>query len=112
MYLMLIALIGAHFFFDYAGQGDFMAKAKNRRAPIPGVPWWSVLTAHACIHGAAVALITGLPMLFIFESVAHWLTDDLKCRGWIGFNTDQAIHIVCKLAWMGFVYAANQPAGI
>lgn len=37
----------------------------------------------------------------------HWkyltrivpLPDDLKCRGLIDFNTDQAIHIACKVAW-------------
>jgi hypothetical protein len=49
---MMIALFGAHFYFDYAGQGDFMARAKNRLAPIPGVPWHSVLTAHAAIQAA------------------------------------------------------------
>jgi hypothetical protein len=61
--LMLIALIGAHLFLDYAGQGDFMARAKNVDAPLPGVPPWTILWSHAAIHGAAVALITGLPWL-------------------------------------------------
>ena len=30
--------------------GDFLARAKNRTAPIPGFPWWQALTAHAAMH--------------------------------------------------------------
>jgi hypothetical protein len=97
--MMLIALLGAHWFFDYAGQGDFMAKAKNPTAPIPGVPWRQVGIAHAGIHGAAVALITGVWWLFFFEFVVHGVTDEAKCRGAIGYNTDQAIHLGCKFVW-------------
>lgn len=54
--LMLVALIGAHALCDFACQGDFMSRAKNRTASIDGVPWQTVLAAHAAIHGAAVAL--------------------------------------------------------
>lgn len=97
--LMLIALIGAHCYFDYAGQGDFMAKAKNLTAPITDVPWWQVLSAHAAIHGAAVALITGIWWLALLEFVIHWNTDNLKCSGAISYNTDQFIHIACKVVW-------------
>jgi hypothetical protein len=102
---MLIALIAAHCFFDYAGQGDFMAKAKNETAPIPGVPWRSVLAAHAWIHGSAVALITGLWPLFFAEYAAHFVTDSTKCRGKISYRMDQGIHIVCKFAWFGCAVA-------
>lgn len=97
--LMLIALLGAHWFFDYAGQGDFMAKAKNLTAPIPGVPWRQVLIAHAGIHGAAAALITGLWWVFVLEYVTHYATDELKCRGQISYSADQAIHIASKFVW-------------
>lgn len=97
--MMLVLLIGAHGFFDYAGQGDFMAKAKSRVAPIPTVPWQQVLFSHAMIHGAAVAWITGLWWLAIPEAAIHFLTDDAKCRGKISYHTDQAIHYACKLAW-------------
>jgi hypothetical protein len=98
--MMAITLVGAHCFFDYAGQGDFMSKAKNRTAPTPTVPWQTVLASHAAIHGAAVALITGIWWLFIAEAVIHFATDDLKCRGKISFNTDQAIHLACKGLWL------------
>lgn len=97
--LILIALIGGHFIADYPGQGDFLARAKNRTAPIPGVPWWQALGAHAAIHGAAVALITCIWWLFLAEAAIHWLTDDAKCRGRLSFNQDQAIHLSCKLVW-------------
>lgn len=96
---MLVALIGAHALFDYAGQGDFMSKAKNRTTPIPGVPWWNVLAGHAAIHGAAVALITGIWWLFVVEAAIHFVTDDAKCRGRISYNVDQAIHVACKVAY-------------
>lgn len=98
--MMFVLLIGAHCFFDYAGQGDFMSKAKNRANPIPGVPWYTVLAAHASIHGAAVAVITGIWWLFIAEAVVHFITDDLKCNNKISFNQDQLIHVVCKIAWV------------
>lgn len=97
--MMLVLLIGAHCFFDYAGQGDFMAKAKSYAAPIPGVPWATVLASHAAIHGAAVALITGAWWLALLEAAIHFITDDMKCRGQIDFNTDQVIHIGCKVLW-------------
>ncbi len=97
--LVLIALLAAHALADYPLQGDFLSKAKNRTAPIPGVPWYQALGAHVVIQGASVALITGIWWLFIAEAVIHWFTDDAKCRGKIDFNTDQAIHVACKFAW-------------
>ena len=97
--LMLIALFGAHFYFDFAGQGDFMAKAKNEHAPIPGVPWDVVMVAHCAIHGAAVALITGVWWLGALEYFTHLAADRAKCRGRIDFHQDQGIHLLCKVAW-------------
>lgn len=102
--LTTITLIGAHCLLDYAGQGDFMSKAKNRTAPFPGVPWQTVLAAHCAIHGAAVALITGIWWLFLAEAIAHWVTDDAKCRGKITFNQDQIIHLVCKALWLSLYW--------
>lgn len=97
--LLLIALVGAHLFLDYAGQGDFMSKAKNSRAPLPGVPWRLMLWSHAAMHGAAVALITGLWVLFVFETIAHAFIDRQKCEDRIGFGTDQYLHLACKVLW-------------
>ncbi|WP_374660898.1 DUF3307 domain-containing protein [Phenylobacterium sp.] len=97
---MFGALLLAHALADYPLQGDFLSKAKNRTAPIPGVPWQQALGAHAVIHGGFVGAITGLWWLGVAEAVAHWLTDDAKCRGRISFNQDQAIHIACKVLWV------------
>lgn len=98
--MMAIALVGAHFVADYPLQGDFLARAKNQTAPIPGFPWWHALSAHSAIHGAFVALITGIWWLFFAEALIHFITDDLKCRGKIGLDLDQAIHLACKAIWL------------
>lgn len=96
---ILALLIAAHFLADYPLQGDFLANGKNRKKPIPGIPFYHPLTAHAAIHGGFVGVITGSLWLGLAETVIHWITDDAKCRGWISYNTDQAIHIGCKVAW-------------
>jgi hypothetical protein len=33
------------------------------------------------------------------EVFIHAITDHLKCEKKIGINTDQAIHIICKIVW-------------
>lgn len=96
---LLALLIFAHAVADYPLQGEFLAKAKSRTMPIPGFPWWQALTAHAVIHGGFVFVITGSLGLGAAELVMHWITDDLKCRGKLGINTDQAIHVICKIIW-------------
>lgn len=97
---MFLLLVSAHALADYPLQGDFLAKAKNASAPIPGVPWWQALWAHAAIHGGFVGVITGSVWLGLAEAGAHVAIDHAKCRGWIGYNVDQAAHIACKVAWV------------
>lgn len=92
-------LVFAHFLFDYPLQGDFLSKAKNRVNPIPHVPWYQAMFAHTAMHGFAVWFITGIPLLGLAEMAIHWITDDLKCRGELTYNQDQAIHIICKVVW-------------
>lgn len=104
----LFALIGAHALADYPLQGDFLAKAKNRAAPLTSVPWWQALGAHAIIHGAAVAAITKSPALGIAETLVHAITDDLKCNGRLSYNQDQAIHIGCKVLWAALATLSPQ----
>ena len=99
-HMMLIALIAGHALADYPLQGDFLSKAKNRSAPIPGVPYWQAMGAHVIIHGAIVAFVTGIWWLFFAEAAIHWLTDDAKCTGKISYNQDQAIHLACKVLWL------------
>lgn len=95
----LIFLIGWHALADYPLQGDFLAKAKNPAAPLPNVPWWQALAAHSAIHAFGVMWITGMPALAVTEFFGHALTDYAKCKGEIGFNTDQAIHVAMKIGY-------------
>lgn len=96
--LLALMLVG-HALADYPLQGDFLARAKNHAAPIPGVPWWQALGAHSVIHGGFVGVITGLWWLGVAEALAHWTTDYAKCDGKLTFNGDQFIHVLCKAVW-------------
>lgn len=106
---MLFLLLAGHALCDYPLQGDFLAQGKNRHTTLGamerGTMWLHLLTAHALIHGGMVALVTGRADLGAAETVIHWLTDWAKCEGRIGFHTDQAIHVLCKLIWVGVVFA-------
>lgn len=95
----LFYLLCAHALCDYPLQGNYMAMAKNRHTESARGIWPWVLTSHALIHGGAVALITGSVWLGIAETVAHWLIDFGKCEKWYDFNTDQWLHVACKLVW-------------
>lgn len=97
---MWLLLIAGHALADYPLQGDFLSKAKNRNAPIPGVPWWQALWAHSAIHGGVVGIITGIWWLGVAEFVAHFIIDDAKCTGKISFNQDQMLHVVFKAIWL------------
>ncbi len=96
---MLAALIFAHLLADYPLQGDFMAKAKNRLAPVPGAPWLLILVSHAAIHAGFVLLITGVWWFAAIELVLHTWIDDAKCSGKISFVTDQLLHVFCKVGY-------------
>lgn len=97
---IFLLLIGLHFVGDFPFQNTFMALNKVRSGP-NRAPWWYVLTAHASIHGLFVGVATGYVWLGLAEVVAHWLSDLAKGEGWIGFKTDQIIHVTCKLLWAG-----------
>jgi hypothetical protein len=102
---MFCLMVAAHALADYPLQGDFLAKAKNRTAPIPGVPWWQALGGHAAIHGGFVGVITGFWWLGVAEALAHFIIDDAKCRGRLTFNADQSAHIICKVSWCALAVA-------
>ena len=88
-----------HALCDYPLQGDFMAKAKNPVQPIEGVPWQWPMFAHCMIHAGGVWLVTGSFLCACGEVFAHWVLDELKCRGIIGFTADQSGHLTCKALW-------------
>ena len=95
----LLLLLAGHALCDYPLQGDFLARGKNQTNPLPGVPWYQCLGAHALIHGGMVAVITGDVRLGMAETAIHAATDYAKCAGKLTFDQDQAIHYGCKLLW-------------
>lgn len=95
---LLALMIAAHFVCDYPLQGDFLARAK-REGPLRV---WH-LFGHSAIHGGAVLIITGSPVLFALETMAHMLIDESKVRGRTSFSTDQALHIGCKALWFALI---------
>ena len=107
--IVFALLVVAHALADYPLQGEFLSKAKNRKSPIPGVPWYQALGAHSVIHGGFVGGIIGAVnpsaglVLGTVEAVAHSVIDDAKCQGRISYNLDQALHIGCKIAWVAIL---------
>lgn len=97
---LFLKLVVGHFLCDYPLQGDFLAKAKNHRQPILGVPFYQALIAHSAIQAGMVWLITGSKVCGGVEFVIHSVTDYLKCDEKITFNQDQIIHLLCKAGYV------------
>jgi hypothetical protein len=100
----LFWLLVGHAVADYPLQGDFLARAKNHRQPLPGVPWQICLVAHALIHAGAVMAITHNLILALSELSCHIVIDFCKSEGWYGFAADQALHVVCKILWVALLF--------
>ncbi len=95
----IILLILAHYVSDFGLQNDFIAKFKvPRSAPF----WYHVMTAHCAIQAIGVYLITHSMPLTAADFASHFVIDYCKCRGWLSFNQDQALHIACRITW-GFL---------
>lgn len=96
---MLLLLLAWHALADYPLQGDFLARGKNRHAPISGVPADMCMSAHCWIHAGGVFVITGSVVCGLVEFALHWAIDDAKCAGRISFRNDQGLHVACKVAY-------------
>lgn len=108
----LFALCIGHAIADFPLQGEYLATGKNRRFLIrlqdPSRPvhiWFACMSAHCLIHAGFVWLITGSSLLGFVEFVIHWLIDTVKCEGKTTFNQDQALHIICKIAYVSAAMA-------
>ena len=99
------AMLVGHAVCDYPLQGDFLARGKNHKAPIPDVPWWICLMAHSVIHGGMVSILTGTLTLGVAEAVTHSCIDWFKCDGRTSFEMDQILHILCKGIWITIIVA-------
>ena len=98
--MLALMLLGAHWLCDYPLQGPFLSDAKAN-GPLRAYH----LVAHAGIHGAAVALVTGNVWLGLAEWAAHTVIDELKVRGKTSFAVDQVLHIACKVVWVAILSA-------
>ncbi len=109
---ILFWLLFWHAMADFPLQGDYLAKRKNRSIeryeikknhhadyPYPHSPWWMHMSWHALIHAGGVAFITHNIAFGLVEFVLHFGIDFMKTEGKISSTTDQALHIICKLAY-------------
>jgi len=99
---LFFLLVAGHALMDFPGQAGPIAHEKSRHSKSElqnAVPWYYWLTAHSLTHGLAVAFITGSAGLGLIETVLHWIIDFVKCEGWTSIHTDQALHILCKVAY-------------
>ena len=106
-----VALVIGHCLADFPLQGEYLALFKNRHhleedtQTKHEIVWPYVLSAHALIHMGAVWIITGSFILGFMEFVLHWLIDFAKCEGWTNYHIDQAMHVICKIAYIGLIVA-------
>lgn len=107
----LFWLLVGHAVGDFGLQSDWMAIHKNRHyareakqnSRKPELIWIEVLSCHCLIHAGAVALATGSVFLGLCEFITHWIIDYCKNDHLFGFHTDQALHILSKFVWLGFI---------
>ena len=108
MFEAAFLLLVSHAVCDYVLQTDAMRLGKSRRrdmqkeygAEFP--PWIVWITSHALTHGGGVYLVTGSWIAGALETVLHAVIDHQKCEERISFNVDQALHLLCKAAWLVF----------
>ncbi len=102
---LFFALLFGHALADYPLQGEFLALHKNRhykdpnRDFPPGL-WVHCLLNHSLIHAGFVWLISGSMILGLMELVLHAVIDFIKCEKITSYNTDQALHVTCKLLYV------------
>lgn len=98
---VLFWLLVGHALADFVLQTDRMGQLKRPAARQPGGgPWWFWMTAHALIHGGAVALATGGRVdIGMMEFAGHFLIDVMPDRN---PYIDQALHVLAKVAWAAY----------
>jgi hypothetical protein len=106
--MLFFAMAIGHAIGDYPLQGEFLAIGKNRHLDsnrffggeeASGILWIHALTAHSLIQSGMVWIVTGSGALALVELVLHWIIDFVRCEKWIGFTTDQVLHLGCKLIY-------------
>jgi len=103
---LFFQLLVGHALGDFVFQRSIMATSKCRHAEIyktagPRFPaWWYWMGAHALVHGGLVYLVTRSLALGLAETVLHFVIDVGKCERWYGVHVDQALHVLCKIAYV------------
>jgi hypothetical protein len=97
--LFFLLCIG-HALADYPWQGEFVSQAKNRNTAVGKIYWKWVLPQHGLIHALPVYMVTSSFVLALAEFVCHTTIDWLSCERKISFNTDQWLHLGCKILWV------------
>jgi hypothetical protein len=105
---LFFKLLVGHALADFALQSDTMAKGKNRHNKPDYIPdgqkfvscWFYWMGAHSLIHGGVIYLITGSLFFGIFETIAHFLIDFVKCENKINPNQDQLLHLGCRFFYL------------
>ena len=106
---LFFQLLVGHVMGDFVFQRSIMATSKCRHAEIYKTaskrfpPWYYWLLTHALVHGGAVYFITGNLALGLIETALHTVIDFGKCEHWYRIHVDQALHILCKLAYVYFI---------
>lgn len=106
---LFFAFAIGHALADFPLQGEYLAREKVRQDADSLQSWAIALSAHALIHGGAVWIISGSPLIGTLELVAHGLIDWRKGEGKFGLMTDQLLHLGCKAAYVALL--AFQAAG-
>lgn len=76
MTTLLLALLVGHALCDYGLQTQFIADNKARSGPVGWLFWPWCLSAHAALHGGAVALAVGM----LLATAARWCRSALVLR--------------------------------
>ena len=105
MLTLFFKFVIGHALGDFVLQNEVMARAKSRHYVetvdrSPDFPrWYYWLSGHALIHGGIVLIVSGSALLGLIETCLHAGIDFAKCEHKISFHQDQALHMVCKLAY-------------
>lgn len=100
--ITLCGMLVGHFIADTWLQPGRLSDGKRHADP-----WvrWPCLILHGTCHGFFVLLLTDLWWLGLAEVVSHALIDRGKGKGWLTLAQDQVLHILCKVAWIGMLWA-------
>lgn len=108
LHLAFLLFFG-HALADYPLQNKYMAMGKNpwreiEHEDVTKIPyarkWYHRMAAHCIIHAGFVYVFTGYLPLALLEFVLHGTIDLLKCSRKISSDTDQLLHILCKIFYV------------